>query len=213
MPREVHPLLLQSNKCQGYPGAILPTEALRLPSELALAPLVRRDGTSRLNSAGRTVLPSWLKKRVEEVCWWVTARRLVHWEERKRIINALTTVSEKKQSQGVRSLRGKPVSYFLKVANGQRYQVCKSMFASTLGIPLRTLGFWMSDREKVNRSPSVEEQGQDENRSLEHPEKPTHSSKKLSDSEVAFLKTWLGNVPVVESHYCRQRDTYKDKKN
>ena len=37
-----------------------------------------RDGTSRLNSAGRTVLPSWLKKRVEEVCWWVTARRLVH---------------------------------------------------------------------------------------------------------------------------------------
>ena len=134
------------------------------------------------------------------------------WEERKRIINALTTVSEKKQSQGVRSLRGKPVSYFLKVANGQRYQVCKSMFASTLGIPLRTLGFWMSDREKVNRSPSVEEQGQDENRSLEHPEKPTHSSKKLSDSEVAFLKTWLGNVPVVESHYCRQRDTYKDKK-
>ena len=69
---------LQRNKCQGYPGAILPTEALRLPSELALAPLVRRDGTSRLNSAGHTVLPSWLKKRVEEVCWWVTARRLVH---------------------------------------------------------------------------------------------------------------------------------------
>ena len=65
-------------KCQGYPGAILPTEALRLPSGLTLAPLVRRDVTSRLNSAGRTILPSWLKKRFKEVCWWVAARRLVH---------------------------------------------------------------------------------------------------------------------------------------
>ena len=69
---------LQRKKCQGYPGAMLPTEALRLPSRLTLAPLVRRDVTSRLNSAGRTILPSWQKKRVEEVCWWVTARRLVH---------------------------------------------------------------------------------------------------------------------------------------
>ena len=56
----------------------LPTEALRLPSGLTLAPLVKRDVTSRLNSAGRTILPSWPKKRVKEVCWWVTARRLVH---------------------------------------------------------------------------------------------------------------------------------------
>ena len=63
---------------QGHPGAILPTEAVKLPSGLTLALLVRRDGTSRLNSAGRTILPSREKKRVEEVCWWVTARRLVH---------------------------------------------------------------------------------------------------------------------------------------
>ena len=59
-------------------GWISTPEVEQLLSGLTLALLVTRYGTSPLNSAGRTILPFWKKKRVEEVCWWVTARRLVH---------------------------------------------------------------------------------------------------------------------------------------
>ena len=67
-----------AQKVPGLPPSYTPNRSLAASIGIDPRPARQTSLTSRLNSAGRIILPSWLKKRVEKVCRWVTARRLVH---------------------------------------------------------------------------------------------------------------------------------------
>lgn len=122
---------------------------------------------------------------------------LESWKERRRYINTLvqkTEVNEKRAN--LDSRRKNSFKYMIKRVDGSALNVCKSMFASTFGLPERTIMHWV----KVS-SYSPGKHGP-----------VTGKCVKVTKTQDSFLDQWLQGVPTVDSHYCRSSPTYKNKR-
>ena len=73
------------------------------------------------------------------------------------------------------------------------------MFCYTLGMPERTINDWLN--AGTGKCP-------DDNEEIEK----SVPSKNMSDEDAQLIKEWLLKVPCVDSHYCRQVQTYKKKR-
>ncbi|XP_077970815.1 uncharacterized protein LOC144425206 [Styela clava] len=120
------------------------------------------------------------------------------WNERKIFINTLVGTHEFKQqrSSGV-SRRKSSYVYKLKLSNGSELPVCKEMFASTFGMPCRTLVSWIKDKTSSNQTAVVQAGPK------------SGKCAKVSDRDREFIKEWLSTLPTVDSHYCRKLPSYR----
>ena len=83
--------------------------------------------------------------------------------------------------------------------NKEKQQVCRNMFATTIGMSVKTVNNWLRETqtpEETRRDPK-------------HPKSGKTLPVSAADRE--SLKEWLNKIPTVPSHYCRQTDTYKGK--
>ena len=139
------------------------------------------------------------------------------WECRKNYIQALVTAQPIKQKKNTTSSRRHTsLFYALKKFDGSIVSVCKKMFCSTLGISKRTIGSWTSDSFCKRSQGELLEADESELRTTAHKPKTksqcSGKTKPVSEEDMKYLKIWLLDLPTVESHYCRQTDTYRDKK-
>ena len=58
-----------------------------------------------------------------------------------------------KQKKGPNSRRTTSLSYHLQYEDGTTYPVCKAMFCATFGIPIRTIGSWLSHAGRTSEQP------------------------------------------------------------
>lgn len=87
--------------------------------------------------------------------------------------------------------------------------MCKALFSSTLGLPERTITHWLNkDSDKDS------DEGPDKQAAAPSTKSGPKSGKhaKVETNVTDFLKDWLKELPTVDSHYCRNTKTYKDKK-
>ncbi|XP_063615812.1 uncharacterized protein LOC134789002 [Penaeus indicus] len=74
--------------------------------------------------------------------WSITS-----WEARQIYIRTLISKKEIKQKKKIQgSRRQASYAYNLQLQDGSIHQVCKPLFASTFGVPERTLMSWITDR-------------------------------------------------------------------
>lgn len=124
------------------------------------------------------------------------------WTERKTFIKMLIeTVATKQFKAGQASARTLTYNYFLKNSAGEEKQVCKNMFAATVGLSVKTISNWLENDKEGERQ---EVEGQ------ENPN--TISTKLLTAADKKFLEDWLQAIPTVPSHYCRKQPSYEGKK-
>ena len=98
-----------------------------------------------------------------------------------------------------------PTVYILQLPDGSSFQVCKPLFASTFGVPARTLMSWVQNNDRQTKSSSADStSGQCGPKS--------GKCAKVNDLDNKFLTDWLNGLPTVESHYCRNSPTYREKK-
>jgi hypothetical protein len=127
-----------------------------------------------------------------------------NWDERQVYVSALVSkeLIKKKTTDKETSRRSSSLNYFLKVQSGECLQVCKQMFIQTLSMNDKTINNWVNDLPV----PSVQ-------RPVKKPRTPNAGiSSPIAVADRTFLLQWLTGLPVVPSHYCRQRDSYKNKK-
>ncbi|KAK3758232.1 hypothetical protein RRG08_061079 [Elysia crispata] len=139
------------------------------------------------------------------------------WECRKNYIQALVTAQPIKQKKNTTSSRRHTsLFYALKKFDGSIVSVCKKMFCSTLGISKRTIGSWTSGSFCKRSQGELLEADESELRTTAHKPKTkspcSGKTKPVSEEDMKHLKIWLLDLPTVECHYCRQTDTYRDKK-
>ncbi|GFN93547.1 hypothetical protein PoB_002005300 [Plakobranchus ocellatus] len=133
------------------------------------------------------------RKQMFEKFW-----KMGTWNERKTYVKGMVEKQQKKTFKtGLNSRIECVFSYFLEGTNS-KVQVCKGLFASTLGISEKTINNWL--REEVEKVPSkVRGAG-------------SGPCKPISQEERTFLLEWLKEIPTVPSHYCRKQTSYQDKK-
>ncbi|XP_066970858.1 uncharacterized protein [Macrobrachium rosenbergii] len=112
-------------------------------------------------------------------------------------------IKQKKIPQGSR--RQTSYAYNLQLPDGSTHRVCKPMFASTFGVPERTLMRWIRSASSPHDSLSVA-------KTLAKPGPKSGKYGHVTDAENEFLRAWLKCLPTVDSHYCRSTPTYKEKK-
>ncbi|XP_033127156.1 uncharacterized protein LOC117124927 [Anneissia japonica] len=126
------------------------------------------------------------------------------WEARRAYITALINkVNIKQKKTEGQSRRASSFSYTLKLQDGSAVQVCKPLFCSTLALSTKTIVLWMEDK-KTNDGNNNQE------KSVKAPK--TGKQAPVSETDMNFLKGWLGSLPMVPSHYCHNIPTYQDKK-
>lgn len=128
--------------------------------------------------------------------------KMESWSERRTYVKTAVTKIEIKQKKSQNSRRPSSFAYNLKMEDGTALQVCKSMFASTLGLSQRTLGLWLN--------PQVEEGATTSIPKSKVPK--TGRTSPFTNEEHEFVVNWLADLPVMPSHYCRHVPTYKEKK-
>lgn len=117
------------------------------------------------------------------------------WEEKKTFVRGhVESVSKKQNKVGDESRRQVVFNYFLDKGSS-RLQVCKKLFASTLGISEKTILNWICRTEDTN-SPK-----------LKAPKSGPH--KPVDEPDKLFLEDWLLKIPGVPSHYCRKQASYE----
>lgn len=124
------------------------------------------------------------------------------WEERQSYVTTLVTkvnIKQKKIAEGSR--HHSSLSYQLKIQDGASVKGCKALFSSTLGLPERTITHWLNKDTNEQAAALPCKSGLKQGK---------HS--KLETDVKDFLKDWFRDLPTVDSHYCRNTDTYKDKK-
>ena len=116
--------------------------------------------------------------------------------ERRVYIQALVTRKELKQKKTLQnSRRQSSYAYCLQLPDGSSFQVCKPLFASTFGVPARTLMSWVQNNDRQTKSSSADStSGQCGPKS--------GKCAKVNDLDNKFLTDWLNGLPTVESHYC-----------
>ena len=123
-------------------------------------------------------------------------------------------IKKKKNTTSFR--RHTSLSYALKKFDGSIVSVCKKMFCSIPGISERTIGSWTSDSFCKRSQGELLEADESELRTTAHKPKTkspcSGKTKPVSEEDMKYLKIWLLDLPTVESHDCRQTDTYRDKK-
>ncbi|XP_063590497.1 uncharacterized protein LOC134767429 [Penaeus indicus] len=138
--------------------------------------------------------------------WSITS-----WEARQIYIRTLISKKEIKQKKKIQgSRRQASYAYNLQLQDGSIHQVCKPLFASTFGVPERTLMSWITDRGDSSSAAS----SSDSLSAAKTPSKPGPKSgkcAKVTDADNEFLRAWLKGLPTVDSHYCRSTPTYKEK--
>ena len=123
------------------------------------------------------------------------------WEERKTYVRSLVQCGAKKQVKvALDSRRENSFSFYMQNENKEKQQVCRNMFATTIGMSVKTVNNWLRETqtpEETRRDPK-------------HPKSGKTLPVSAADRE--SRKEWLNKIPTVPSHYCRQTDTYKGKK-
>jgi hypothetical protein len=115
--------------------------------------------------------------------------RMVSWAMRMMYIRTLVDTV----SQG----RRKRFQWNLKTEAGERFEVCRTLVASTLGVSERTLTSWLGETKldpKKDKAPKTGRQA------------------RISEEDGKFLETFIKAIPTVPSHYCRSSEAYADKK-
>lgn len=135
---------------------------------------------------------------------------LSSWEARRTFVHASITRQSIKQKKNITSSRRNcSLGYSLKRPDGTAVPVCKKMLCNTLGISKRTIGSWLS----IPHNQDIEAEQHSKTTTPRKNKSPmSGKSQPISDHDMAFLKTWLCELPTVESHYCRKTETYKNKK-
>ncbi|MEL7308194.1 MAG: hypothetical protein AAGK05_10210 [Pseudomonadota bacterium] len=149
------------------------------------------------NSAKRDCesVTSEVMQKIFDMFWSMSS-----WDERLTYVKNLVERHDIKQhTVSSSSRRENSFSFFLTIPpDGKRVCVCKKLFCATFGVSLRTVGDWVSKcRERKEFRANIPQAG------------PT---RKVSEDERNFLERFLMNLPTVDSHYCRNSATYKDKK-
>ena len=86
----------------------------------------------------------------------------------------------------------------LKLTDGRCLTVCRKLFASTLGVPEKTLNTWLG--RKAKSGPKQTKAAR------------TGKSAPVADDDDRALEEWIREIPTVPSHYCRNTETYMDMK-
>lgn len=122
------------------------------------------------------------RQRVFDEVWTLT------WKEKEVFAQAMIDIREIQQKTSADSNRGQSLIYHLKI-NGQRKRVCKQMFLATTGLK----NTWLHQHllKKTNTF-------EDSSEGLEVTHRSKHSHHRT------FLETFLGSLPKMPSHYCRQ---------
>lgn len=84
----------------------------------------------------------------EEQRQWIFQKvwSMENWEERRIYVTTLVTkvaIKQRKVAEGSR--RNSSFCYQLKLQDGASHKVCKALFCSTLGLPERTITYWLNE--------------------------------------------------------------------
>ncbi|GFS19685.1 DNA repair protein rhp54 [Elysia marginata] len=123
------------------------------------------------------------------------------WDERYTDVKTIFKKVKKKQARSESEERDSSYEWNLSCTEGENKQVCRKMFASTLGVSERTLCSWLT-KEKQNVVPTVEREVTN----------PQTIKKPLSEEDKTFLEEWLLAIPTVPSQYCRKQLSYEGKR-
>lgn len=123
------------------------------------------------------------------------------WDERKTYVKTLVKRVKKKQVTSESEARDSSYEWNLISKEDEHKQVCRKMFASTLGVSERTLCSWLTN-ESGDKTPTVEPEVTN----------PRAVNKPLKEEDKKFLEEWLLAIPTVPSHYCRKQPSYEGKR-
>ncbi|ESO85615.1 hypothetical protein LOTGIDRAFT_155103 [Lottia gigantea] len=127
--------------------------------------------------------------------FWI---ELQSWDQRRAWVSTLIKIVDIKQKKACSNSRRKYSWTYNLIHRSKSYQVCKSMFVSTLGLQ-RTLLDWVQDSKPENdKLEIITEEG------IANVQKPTrYASNKSKPDDLDFLNNFLSSLSTVESHYCR----------
>lgn len=109
------------------------------------------------------------------------------WHEKEVYVRAMVETTDVQRKTVENSRRSVSFAYFLKV-NGQKKQICKTMFLSTTGLKNTWLHQHILPGSQIR----------------ENPEEPDDRRHGKQSSDKQFVITFLQSLPKMPSHYCRQ---------
>ena len=129
------------------------------------------------------------------------------WPERKILIQTLVrckTVDRRRGTEG-NSRRNFTFFYFLKVGS-ETFRVCKKMFLGTLGLKETSVVTWVKQTISTEPPPTLsasKESEESQSRSEKRQSKLKERQLMRFEDKKASLKQFFGELPKMESHYCR----------
>jgi hypothetical protein len=117
-------------------------------------------------------------------CFW----QKLDWDQKKTYVSGLVRKTETAVPKKGKSRRIATYEYFLRSTDGERKQVCKTMFLSTLGIGEWTVHRWTTDGGDSGTHQS----------SIHKQRNPIPAHKKQLTEE------FVNSLPKLPSHYCRK---------
>lgn len=136
------------------------------------------------------------RKELFEKFWQCT------WEEKQTfVINMVRKTTKKRETVGVEETRrSSTYEYYLKYANNEMKQVCKSMFLGTLALNEWMVKNWVDKSEHgLPYKEKVDEEKEDEPNVETDDFQPNRALNKK-----VHLQQWIDSLPKLESHYCRK---------
>lgn len=143
------------------------------------------------------------------------------WSEKKECVRNLVDLEPVKQRKTESSSSRRNSSFYchLKNTEGLRIRVCKKQFLNTLGIGEWTMLNWIKsgninkeneniatdEDENIEAQNATGNKGQKENHKVKTNDntRKTRGANHRKEAEEKFLKSFLQDLPAMESHYCR----------